>query len=187
MSTPESNPEIQAIPLVGVRFESGQAVDEVLARAAEELTRRGFRVAGLVQENRQRTGDCACREMRLRDLASGRLTQISEDRGAQARGCHLDWQALTELAVKLERELSDETDVLIVNRFGRSESEGQGFRGAIEKALSLGVQVIVAYRDGYADPWEAFHGGLATPCGATVEEIVGICERNRSPATQPAS
>jgi len=162
--------------LIGVRFEPGGGIDRILGEVAQKLARGRFRVAGLIQTRGEVTAECSCREMRLHDLATGKVTIISEKRGPAARGCHLDWEALTGLARSLEEDLSPQTDVLIINRFGRSESEGRGFRGAIEKALELDVPVIVAFRAEYEDEWMAFQGGMAKPCAPDVDALVGEIE-----------
>ena len=151
-------------PLIGIHFDAGEDVDQALMDAATSLTADGKRVAGVVQTRGQATGDCACREMWLHDLRTGQKTMISEKRGPEARGCHLDWEALTGIVSSMEENLTAENDVLIVNRFGRAECEGRGFRGVIEKAMALGVQVVVAYRSEYAEGWQTFHGGLARDC-----------------------
>lgn len=158
--------------LIGVRIENGTDLDRILNRTAEILVARGLRVAGHIQSRGKARAGCACREMHLRDLASGRMHLISEARGPEARGCHLDWDALLSLAQDLEASLDEETNVLIVNRFGRSESEGKGLRGVIERAMELEIPVIVGVRGEYRDAWEAFHGGLATETGADAQAII---------------
>jgi len=158
--------------LISIGFGPGTDIDAILAALGENLSERGLNVAGLIQKRGAPKPDCACREMHLRDLASGKSYLISESRGPAASGCHLDWQALTNLAQAMEKDLSEATDVLIINRFGRSESEGRGFRGAIEKAMMLGIQVVVACRDEYAPQWRAFHGGLATECSPDVLSLL---------------
>lgn len=167
-------PAQDSCTIIGVRFNAGDPVDSVLAETFHELKKRGLRVAGLIQTRGAKTGDCACQEMHLRDLATGGVVRISENRGPESRGCHLDWQAMTALAQSLERTLSSDIDVLIVNRFGRSESEGGGFRGAIEKAVTLGIRVIVAYKPEYAPNWLAFHGGMATDCAPDKSMIIKL-------------
>lgn len=167
-----SDTAAETLSLTGIEFSDGTHVDQVLSDVATALIGRGLQVAGLIQIRGQSGGDCNCREMHLRDLSSGKLHQISEERGPEARGCHLDWEALMTLAQSVEQNLSDKTDVLIINRFGRSESEGRGFRGAIEKALALGIRVIVAVRGQYAEQWEEFHGGMATSCPADVKKVL---------------
>lgn len=106
-------------------------------------------------------GACRCRELYLVDLAAGTKTGISENRGPQTQGCHLDRAALTRVAQNTEACLEAGADILIVNRFGRAEAEAKGLRGAIEKALGLDIPVIVGVRPDYKEAWQAFHGGLA--------------------------
>ncbi len=137
--------------------------DEMLLLLAQRLRDDGRHVMGHIQIRGAAQGDCRCRLMHLVDLATGQQRQISENRGPSARGCHLDWSALTEAASAVERALSPDTDLLIVNRFGRAEAEGKGLRGAIEKAIALEVPVLVGVRPTYAEAWAAFHGGMAVP------------------------
>ncbi len=164
-------------PILSVEFDSGCDVDAVLGQVAEALSARGRRVAGLVQLRGQ-GGGCTCRDLDLRDLKTGRCHRISEDRGALAEGCRLDWQAIVQLGADLERGLDGETDVLIVNRFGRAECDGRGFRGAIGRAIELGIPVVVAVRRKYLGPWRAFHGGLARPVRPAAAEILGLLADN---------
>ncbi len=177
-SSPAGQDQAGAAPILSVEFDSGCDVDAVLEQVAEALRARGRRVAGLVQRRGRASGDCNCRDLDLLDLNTGRYHRISEDRGALAEGCHLDWQAIVQLAGELEQGLDGDTDVLIINRFGRSESEGRGFRTAIERAIEMGIPVVVAVRQKYLGPWRAFHGGLARPVRPVAAEILGLLPDN---------
>jgi len=128
---------------------------------AEQFQDEQRHVLGHIQLKADSLGRCNCREMHLVDLSSGTLTRISENLGSGARGCHLNWAALSEVAQSIEAALSFAPDILIVNRFGRAEAEGKGMRTAIEKALNLGIPVIVGVRPEYVEVWQDFHGGLA--------------------------
>ncbi|WP_371223921.1 DUF2478 domain-containing protein [Roseovarius sp. 2305UL8-3] len=147
--------------LFEVRLGQNGVDDKALLALAAQMRGQGRRVVGHVQIKGEPLGDCHCREMHLIDLASGARVQISENRGSQARGCHLDWSALMQVAGQLEIDLLSRPDVLIINRFGRAEAEGKGMRGAIETALSLDIPVIIGVRSDYAEVWEAFHAGMA--------------------------
>jgi nucleoside-triphosphatase THEP1 len=160
--------------LIGVNFERGTEIDDILRKVAENLRAKGLSVAGLLQLRGDGSSDCDCRMMCLEDLSTGIKHPISESRGPEAQGCHLDRQALVVLAQQVEQNLSGDTDILIINRFGQAESEGRGFRGAIEKALTLGVQVIIAYRAEYLREWQEFEGGLATQAVAEVDTILSL-------------
>ncbi len=171
-----------AFSLLGVEFCAGVDIDQTLSDVATQIGAQGLSVAGFVQIRGVETGECECRELYLRDFATGELHSISEERGPNAKGCHLDWQSLTALAQSAEQNLSHETDVLIINRFGHSESQGRGFRGAIEKAMMLGLTVIVAVRGEYLKEWNDFHGGLAVPVPCKVDQIVGAVLATFTPA-----
>jgi uncharacterized protein DUF2478 len=158
--------------LVGVYFKRGVAVDDILSEVATRLKTRDVAVSGLVQVPGDPAGDCDCRQMRLRDLATGVAHAITENRGSLAVGCHLDRHALAGLAHGLEASLGPDTGVLILNRFGQAESEGRGFRGAIEAAMALGIPVIIAYRDEFEQEWVKFEGGLATNLPADADMII---------------
>ncbi len=158
--------------LIGVYFKRGVAVDNILAEVAVKLKARGVAVCGLVQVPGDPLGDCDCRQMRLRDLATGVAHAITEDRGALATGCHLDRRALAKLAHNLEVSLGPDTGVMILNRFGQAETEGRGFRGAIEAAMALGIPVIIAVRDEFEQEWATFEGGFATNVKADADAII---------------
>lgn len=147
--------------LFAIELGPDKANDQTLLELASQLRSEQRRVLGHIQIKGAAQGACHCREMHLVDLASGLLTRISENRGREARGCHLNWAALTDVAHCVEGNLCSATDILIVNRFGRAEAEGKGMRGVIEKALSMGIPVIVGVRPAYAEVWQAFHCGLA--------------------------
>ena len=135
--------------------------DQTLLSLAEQMRDEQRHVLGHIQVKGDALGKCHCMEMHLIDLSSGGSTQISESRGPEARGCHLDWAVLTDIAQAIESDLSLLPDILIINRFGRAEAEGKGMRRAIEKALTLKIPVIVGVRPAYAASWNAFHGGFA--------------------------
>jgi len=158
--------------LVGILFERGTDIDKILGDVAKQLTDRGLAVSGLLQVRGTGASDCDCRSMCLQDLSTGFMHPISENRGPRAVGCHLDRQALMTVAQDMELNLNGKTDILIINRFGQAEAEGRGFRGAIEKALMLGVQVLIAYRDEYQKEWLEFEGGMAISADPVADDII---------------
>ena len=63
--------------------------------------------------------------------------------GAEANGCSVDPAAIADAARLLERALATNPDLLVVNRFGRLESEGGGMLAEIGRAFAEGVAVIL--------------------------------------------
>ncbi|GAB1584420.1 DUF2478 domain-containing protein [Phyllobacterium phragmitis] len=160
--------------IAAVRADAGESVDPVLAEIAAALRPCGLRIGGIVQEEHQDSG-AARPGTRLRDLSDGMLIQISWDRGRHARGCRLDPGALAEAARRLEDTVEAGVDLLILNRFGKSESEGAGLRTIIERAMLAGVPVLTAVRNEYAAAWDDFHGGMAVWLPIDTNAVLAWC------------
>ena len=135
--------------------------DLILAGLAADLTARGLRLCGTVQINTERVTDGPC-DMDVRVLPDGPVLRISQDLGPHAQGCRLDPAALETAVGLVAARLDPETDLLIVNKFGKHEAEGRGFRDVIAEALGLGIPVLVGLNGLNRAPFEAFSGGMAT-------------------------
>lgn len=147
-------------PLAAVRFETGD-IDDFLNLIAQTLIGRDLRVRGAVQTRGAVGGDCHCADMDLTTFGSNRTFRISQPLGNGSRGCRLNPGALADCSSFIEQELEQGADLLILNRFGRGESEGRGFRDLISKAIALDVPVLTAVRPTYAEAWGAFGAGIA--------------------------
>jgi hypothetical protein len=51
---------------------------------------------------------------------------------------------------------------VILNKFGKAEADGSGFRSVIARAIEVGVPVLTAVKSAYREDWQRFHGGAAT-------------------------
>ena len=152
----------------------GSLVDDVLAQAARRLKLDGLNIAGSIQWNEPIAGRRRCR-MTLEDLSSGRKILASEDRGSEARGCHLDTSALEEAAVLAAASLEPGIDLVIVNRFGKQEMAGRGFRQVIEAAVLLGLPVLAGVSEKNRPDWQAFAGAEAECLTASPEAVLSWC------------
>jgi nucleoside-triphosphatase THEP1 len=129
-------------PLTGLIYGDGPAFDPVIASLVRQWQAEGLRLAGVVQLNEPREGRRRC-DMILEDLSSGRRIPISENRGALARGCHLDHEALARILVNVHHSLSAGADLLVVNKFGREEVEGRGFVEIIAAAMEHAIPAVI--------------------------------------------
>lgn len=129
----------------------------VFAELVEDLTSRGCRLGGVAQADARRDGRSRC-DMKLRDLTTGEIVLISEDRGNEARGCRLSYAALNEACENVKHAIRNGVDLVIVNKFGKAESEGAGMREVIALALDHETPVLVC-----ANP--EHHGHLIEFCG----------------------
>lgn len=133
--------------------------DRFLAGVAARLEMAGVRLAGTVQTNIARADRTKC-DMDLRVLPDGPVYRISEDRGAAARGCMLDHGALEQTVAEVARRL-DSAEMLIVNKFGRAESEGRGLVPVISDALERRMTVLVGVNGLNLPLFLDFSGGLS--------------------------
>lgn len=134
--------------------------DLVLERLATDLAARGLRCCGTVQINSERCDAGPC-DMDVRVLPEGAILRISQDLGPQARGCRLDPAALETAVGLVAAGLSGGADLLIVNKFGKHEAEGRGFRGVIAEAVAMDIPVLVGLNALNRPAFERFSEGLA--------------------------
>ena len=147
-------------PLAAVHFGKDQFVDAVLLDAVKALQSAGIRVGGFVQHDTP-DPDACCSITHVEDVMTGSWHRITQALGGGSKGCRLDPQALAEMAGMILATLDEGVDMIVLNRFGKGESDGQGFRAVIERAMDLGVPVLIAVRDTYRPDWERFSGEFA--------------------------
>jgi nucleoside-triphosphatase THEP1 len=153
-------------PILAITYaESGRA-GEVLRRLAAGLAARGVRCAGFLQRDEPPAAGRTCCDMVLVGLASGERLKISEDRGQHARGCRLDAGELVRAVASARSDLDAGADVLVVNKFGKTEAEGGGFRPLIADAIGLGRRVLITVPSSNLAAWRAFAGDLACEVSA---------------------
>jgi nucleoside-triphosphatase THEP1 len=133
--------------------------DLLLSRLAATLASQGVRSCGTVQINTDRaSGPCA---MDVRVLPDGPVLRISQDLGSASKGCRLDPAALETAVGLVEARLGPDVDLLIINKFGKHEAEGRGFRTTIARALDLQIPVLVGVNSLNVSAFMEFAGSEA--------------------------
>ncbi|SDY06064.1 DUF2478 domain-containing protein [Citreimonas salinaria] len=136
-------------------------MDLVLERLAGRLASRGMKCCGTVQINTERADAGPC-DMDVRVLPDGPVLRISQNLGPSARGCRLDPDALETAVGLVADSLASGVDILIVNKFGKHEADGRGFRDVIAEALAMGVPVLVGANALNREAFQTFSGDTAT-------------------------
>lgn len=151
-----------------LRADAGGEVERLLTDLADWLIAEGHVPVGVVRDAAPGAGRHPC-EMRLRVLPDGPRIAIDQPLGAGSTGCGLNADALEQAVVEVERRLSSRADIFLLNKFGRQEAEGHGFRAAIGHALDRGLPVLLGVGRFSVAPFEDFAGGLAEtlPCETT--------------------
>jgi len=154
-------PEQKTMAAVVYQPGEGEAADAVLAQLAVVLRAEGVRLAGTVQRAAPANAGCRC-DMLVLDLSTGVETSIAENRGPEARGCRLDTRVLETLVGATQAALDNGADLLVINRFGKRETEGAGFRQVIGNAAASDTPTLVAINGGHLDAWREFTGDFGT-------------------------
>jgi len=135
--------------ITSIRYATGTDPLPLLRHIVDAARSKGLRVAGALQYDTMIPGRRRC-QMALEDLSTGRLHAISEDRGAGARGCNLDLGGLARSGA----------DLVIVNKFGKSEAMGAGLRGLIVASLEAEIPMVIGVPLVNLDAWQAFVDGF---------------------------
>jgi hypothetical protein len=133
--------------------------DALFRQLVESCNAAGISVAGVLQQP-SAGGNHRC-DVYLQDLASGHLTRLFENRGSEARGCRLDGAALAEATARIEKSLEAEPGLLVLNKFGKAECDGEGMRDLIASAMLRGIPVVIGVPARNLEAWREFAGDFA--------------------------
>ena len=149
--------------LAAVVYDCGDDPDTVLRNFAQSLQARGVRAVGLIQQVRHAVDADGIAAMLVHNgVERPLLLQL----GHHASGRRLDVGQLLQAGAEVANALSDGADLLIINRFGRQESEGKGLTFLIEQALASDIPVVIAVPSFRFVEWIRFAHGMSVrlPC-----------------------
>ncbi|MFC4215785.1 DUF2478 domain-containing protein [Pseudophaeobacter arcticus] len=154
--------------------------DQILHQLSQRLRAEGHSPCGVVQVNSERTDSCRC-DMDVQVLPQGPVIRISQSLGENARGCRLDPAALEEAVALTERALQVGAEMLIINKFGKHEAEGRGFRAAIGEALALEIPVLVGLNQLNQEAFFEFIGDLGVALAPNVDDLAEWAKAQLAP------
>lgn len=173
---------INPMPLLAaVRYDIGFDINRLLREVASELRNQGFDVGGVFQETDGST-DSNCARLSVVDIRTGTSASITQERGRDAHGCKLDPRGLADISHCITNAIDAGVDLILINKFGRAESEGAGLLSCIAHAVCADIPVLTTVREPYVDAWCSFHGGLATELPPSRSAVVEWC---RTSCRQP--
>ncbi|WP_435258496.1 DUF2478 domain-containing protein [Thioclava sp. FR2] len=157
-----------------VIVEGRGAADRLIFSVAETLRLDGWALAGAVQVNDESSPYEKC-DMDLHVLACDRVVRISQNLGALSKGCRLDPSALATAVGLAETALSQSPRLCIVNKFGKAEIDGAGFRPFIGMALSHGIPVLTSVSRGNLPAFMAFAEDIAQELAPEQDAVLNWC------------
>jgi hypothetical protein len=143
-----------------IEIDGRGAGDRLLAGLSDRLVGMGWPLAGVIQINTVFDPARPC-HMDLMVLNGAGRVRISQDLGPLSRGCRLDASGLETAVGLVEAALDARPRLLIVNKFGKQEAEGRGFRPVIGQALAMGVPVLTTVGPRNRPALDAFAEGMA--------------------------
>lgn len=174
----------ESAQLAAIIYADGEShvADEVLADVVERLASRNVRMAGTIQANTDRDG-MHC-NMTLENLATGEKLDIAENRGMGARGCRMNVPLFEALVGQVQASLrTKKPDLLVINRFGKREVEGRGFRDVIAEAAGRGIPVVVALNESTRAAWTEFTAGEGAVLPVSGAALWKWCLEHLAPET----
>ena len=157
--------------LAAIRYEAGFDINRTLRKVVVLLRKLGFELGGVVQEV-EAEGDPSCARLNIVDIRSNETACITQERGKNSRGCKLDPRGLAEISHCIKDAIDARVDLVIINKFGRAESEHGGLLSCITDAVTAGIPVLTTVREPYLESWHSFHGGLAIELSPSVNSIL---------------
>ncbi len=144
--------------VAAVVYGSADDPDRLLADFADDLRQSGLRPIGLIQVGR------SCRSEHPRFgvvmLPDGEVVRPVHPVEAYPVGCRLDPGRLAELSKRLTGAIEDGADLVILNRFGRTEAEGSGLLDLVAQAVDADIPVLIAVPDQRFAAWIRFTEGM---------------------------
>lgn len=149
--------------------------NRLLTAIAAQLQQRGYRLGGTVQTDSETSPPHLC-DMDVTVLPDGPVLRISQNLGPDAKGCRLNPDALeTSVGLTLEN-IRGGADLVIINKFGKQEADGRGFRTAIAEAIERDIPVIVGVNQTNLPALDTFCGGAAQALEPSVEAALTWAE-----------
>jgi len=154
--------------LAALVYEADQDPDAILRDFASHLKAHGLRPVGMVQ-----AGQCADSSLSAVLIHSGEIVLLAQDFDPAASGCRLDLGRLQNAGARVADALKAGADLLIVNRFGKRERNGQGLTYLIERALEAGTPVVIAVSSEHLADWIKFAGDTTVKLGCDRDALDG--------------
>ena len=177
MASDEASGGVKAAAVIRPR--GGEIVD-CLEGFTRILQGQGYVVRGLIQRNGPDNPACGC-TMMLVDLDTSDHYRISQNLGPESTCCRVDTAGFAEASQVLRRAMASDTDLVVVNKFGKLEAQGLGLADEMMAIMAQGIPLITTVEMTSLEIWREFTGGLADElpanCGGLMRWWDGIRPR----------
>lgn len=163
-----SEPRIAAI-----RYAPGQSVRPVLDAFVAALKTRGVDVHGLFQEvlwgaDGERQGTDAIDIRTEERIALKRPSPFERNN----RVCSLSLAKLAEATMVLRRALDQGAEIVVIERFGKTEGDGGGLADDLLALMASGTPTVITVPEAQMDAWLRFSGGLGEVMACELDALM---------------
>jgi nucleoside-triphosphatase THEP1 len=128
------------------------SAQDILSQFAEELRGLGKTVGGLIQRGLKE-------EAELVALDTGESFPLMQKLGNSAC-CAIDNQEMASACMVVRRAVEHACDLVIVNKFGHMEIDGDGLADEMMAAMAAGLPLLTTVTENRAAAWQSFTGGM---------------------------
>lgn len=146
------------------------SANNLLADFARDLRRRGWRVRGVIQDQLPPETGVKWRKV-LVDLDDDQRFPISQRLGPGSVSCSIDPGGVAAASVALRRCLTEDTDLVVANRFGELEAGGGGLSSEMLAVMEQRIPLLTVVSEKYLEQWRRFTGGTATELPGQLEAL----------------
>jgi Protein of unknown function (DUF2478) len=140
--------------IAAVLADDGTSAQALLAAIVADWRESGAKIAGLIGELHG-SPDRTCGAGLLRDIASGKPYRIYLQTPLPQTSCHLDAAGVAKACRAVLEQISM-SDLVVLNKFGKLESMGEGLAPAFELAISAGKPMLTTLSNQHRDAWRTF-------------------------------
>ncbi|MBF0251467.1 MAG: DUF2478 domain-containing protein [Alphaproteobacteria bacterium] len=163
------------LPIAAVLYAPGDPVHEVLKAFVARLQGDGVDIHGVLQDPAPERGIDAV------DIHTGRRTPILRptDYELDNKVCSLKPSKLTEAGASLRRALDGGAELVVVEKFGKSEKDGEGLADDLLAVMAEGIPTVVSVPVADREAWSAFTGGMGVAVTCEAEALMAWWRRVR--------
>lgn len=154
-------PDMAPAPFAAAVYPAKKGGYTGLASFVENLKKSDVLVGGIIQE-RVSLGNGSMRRVDAVDIATGRRVPLNQPTPETWRNrlCSLDLSALAETTAILRRATADRVDLMVVEKFGDAERDGEGLSVDIFQSIAAGIPLLIAVPEANLPAWTERTGGM---------------------------
>ncbi|MGH7074022.1 MAG: DUF2478 domain-containing protein [Stellaceae bacterium] len=131
---------------------------------------RSIRIVGVVEERDGPTGR-TCRAGRLRNVTDNVLYPMFEELPPGNAGCDLHGPNVTRACEAVRRDIAAGCDLVVLSKFGKLESTGQGLAAAFAAAVNAGIPLLTSVSPAYEEACAARVGARIVTIPAELDAV----------------